>query len=452
MKKLIVILTVGLLAAATPAAGLDYFEDFESYAPGSQLHGQGGWAGWDNAVAAGEAAVDPRPARSQDPPFGELLAGIDPRRLRHRLFATILADVVAQAEVWQCSLAGARAGVEAYGGALAALQGQAVQTALSHFPLDPVLRRFAAMWLESDPGYIKAMRRTGKALELPFNAVVKTVRWLSRRNKQEGAAKPPPPEWHLALDQDLLTAANRLYQGITGEVLEIALAKRDPLTDELRSKMEALKAAGARFSEDGRISGDPQHPDAVTVRLGVPAVLAETQNRVRRREWRLTLERILAAKEEILGFTARMDGDLRALAEERRQQMGWTDQVRQTFSAALNVLPATAAVTYILTTGDPVGAAGIKVKLAGIFGLHDLYALVAIPATAGLQKADMKQLEEMLGPVAQAWLQHKLETIDALFEEEVTGELRTGAKDAGQRAEHLADGIGAQLALLSKTG
>ena len=138
------------------------------------------------------------------------------------------------------------------------------------------------------------------------------------------------------------------------------------------------------------------------------------------------------------------------LAEQRRRQMGWTDQVKQTFSAALNVLPATAAVTYILATGDPVGAAGIKVKLAGIFGLHDLYALVAIPATAGVQKADMKQLEEMLGPLAQSWLQHKLETINALFEKEVTGVLRTRADEAVHQAEQLGAGILAQLAILSK--
>jgi hypothetical protein len=144
-----------------------------------------------------------------------------------------------------------------------------------------------------------------------------------------------------------------------------------------------------------------------------------------------------------------MDGDLRALAEKRRKQMGWGDQLRQTFSAALNVLPATAAVTYILATGDPVGAAGIKVKLAGLFGLHDLYALVAIPATAGLQKADMKQLEEMLGPVAQSWLQHKLETINALFDKEVTGSLRTCVGEAAGQAQRLAGGIQAQLTHLS---
>lgn len=406
----------------------------------------------DNAVAAGEAAVHPKPVRPQDPSLSDLLAAIDPRHLRRQLFTTILADVVARAEAWQQSLAGAGAELKAYGGALGALQGQAVQTALSHFPLDPVLRRFAGIWLESDPGYIKAMRRTGKAIELPFSAVVKTVRWFSRRNKADGPAKPPPPAWHLTLDQDLLKAANRLYQGVTSERLELSLAARDPLAKTLQDLLEGLKGTGAHPSETSRIAADPQHPDKVTLCLGVPAVLAGDQQRVRGLEWRRTLERILAAKEEILGFTAQMDRDLRELAETRRRQMGWGDQLKQTFSAALNVLPATAAVTYILATGDPIGAAGIKVKLAGIFGLHDLYALVAIPATAGLQKADMKQLEEMLGPVAQSWLQHKLETINTLFETEVTGGLKRSAEEALQQAEGLSAGIQVQLTALSKAG
>ncbi|MDJ0784567.1 MAG: hypothetical protein QNJ22_21570 [Desulfosarcinaceae bacterium] len=403
----------------------------------------------DNAVAAGEASVQPMPARSQDPALETLLASIDPRQLRERLFASILSDLVDQAQEWHTSLKAALVEMRAYAGGVAALQKQSVQTALSHFPLDPVLRRFAAIWLESDPGYIKMMRRTGKVIEWPFTAALKTMRWLSRRGK--APPPPPPPQtWHAELDQDLLTAANRLYQGITSDILELSLAARDPLAVDLQAQLETLTRMGRQPPEVCHITADPHHPDTVTLCLAVPAGLKGAQERVRRLAWRKTLERVLAAKEEILGFTAQMDRDLRALADQRRQEMGWGDQLRQTVSAALNVLPATAAVTYILATGDPIGAAGIKVKLAGIFGFHDLYALVAIPATAGLQKADMKQLQEMLGPVAQSWLQHKLETINTLFESEVTGAVKADTTRAVQRAEALAAGIQVQLGHLSK--
>jgi hypothetical protein len=87
------------------------------------------------------------------------------------------------------------------------------------------------------------------------------------------------------------------------------------------------------------------------------------------------------------------------------------------------VIPATAAITYILHTGDPVGAAGIKVKLTGLLGLHDLYALVAIPATAGLSKTDQQQLDLLLKPLVQTWLENKYKTVQTLFEQQISGNL-----------------------------
>ncbi len=43
---------VAWLAAVAPV-GAQWFENFDTYANGSQIHGQGGWQGWDNSAAAG---------------------------------------------------------------------------------------------------------------------------------------------------------------------------------------------------------------------------------------------------------------------------------------------------------------------------------------------------------------------------------------------------------------
>jgi hypothetical protein len=61
------------------------------------------------------------------------------------------------------------------------------------------------------------------------------------------------------------------------------------------------------------------------------------------------------------------------------------------------------------------------VKLTGLFGAKDLYALVAIPVTTQLKKADQQQLKTMLGPIARAWFNHKLKRVQQLFEETITG-------------------------------
>ena len=128
-------------------------------------------------------------------------------------------------------------------------------------------------------------------------------------------------------------------------------------------------------------------------------------------------------KDRIVHISEKIDNELALIVTQYRSRMGFLSSLRQTVSALLNVLPATVAVSYILTTGDPVGAAGLKVKLTGLFGLKDLYALVAIPATTGLKKADQRQLEDLLGPIAKSWIEHKLTTIRQLFEEEITGSL-----------------------------
>ena len=129
----------------------------------------------------------------------------------------------------------------------------------------------------------------------------------------------------------------------------------------------------------------------------------------------------MAEKETILGISKKMEADLANLAGDFRNKMDLWRKVSQTFWAFLNVLPATVAVTYVLSTGDPVGGAGIKVKLAGLFGAKDLYALFAIPFTTGLKKAERLQLEEVLRVILQTWLKDKSKIVQQLFVKNITG-------------------------------
>jgi len=190
------------------------------------------------------------------------------------------------------------------------------------------------------------------------------------------------------------------------------------------------------------VSGDPASLSAAVAH----PVVAPAQDRLRHRDFNSILQAILARREEIGDIGADMDAELGRLADHFRSRMGVWDKVGQTFWACLNVLPAAAAVTYVLSTGDPVGGAAIKVKLAGLFGLKDLYALVAIPVTRGLKQADRKQLQEMLGPVAQTWLNHKFENVQGIFEQEITGDILRTAEQADGEAERLASAVGECLA------
>jgi hypothetical protein len=362
----------------------------------------------NNAVAAGEKPMALRSVQGSHPSLDGALAALDPAPLRRRLLATMFDDAVDQAEQMTRKIHGVKAHLDEYAHALEAAQSKCVQNALSHFPTDRVLRRFAQIWLDSDPTHIKLMRNTGKVIEWPMKTVLKTVRRL-KDPKQYKKTPSSEEKLSLQLEMDLLSAANQLY----------------------------------KVSVEPKISIGVQSVTA-------PAVVRSAQARLEKKPWQTTLEAIAAKKKDVLSWSAQLDAELKTLADDLRQRMGLMHQIRQTFSAMLNVIPATAAVTYILHTGDPMGAAGIKVKLTGLFGLHDLYALIAIPATAGMSKADRKQLEQMLGPLARTWLAHKLTVVRKLFEEQISGDVFNSAHHAQTKAEALVQKIDHALTVLDR--
>jgi hypothetical protein len=331
----------------------------------------------DNTVAAGEQPVR---LKAVDPPGSDLaaaLAALDTRALRQKMLASVYADSLEQADQMIQRVRVENANLKYYLELLTAVQQRCVQRALSHFPTDQVMGRFAEIWLAGDPAHIKWMRLTGRRVEWPYKAVFNVVQRL-RGAAGRLATALDEDRLNDQFELDLLEAANQLYQA----------------------------ALDAGILSNGR-----------TVKA--PAALQDARAHLREKNWQAVLGRIAEQKKMLLSWSDQLEGELEKLADDLRNRMGLFDQVRQTFGALLNVIPTTAAVTYILHTGDPVGAAGIKVKLTGLFGLQDLYALIAIP----MKRADRKQLERMLAPVAATWLAHKLKVVEALFTEHITGEL-----------------------------
>jgi hypothetical protein len=362
----------------------------------------------DNRVAAGQMPMVLRSLTRPGQDLRAALADLDVQGLRRRLAHSMAADAAGQARQLAGAAAQAHDQLHHYHQALQAAQQRAVQQALSHFPTDQVLRRFATIWQQTDPPHIKVMRFTGQAVEWPLKAVISMVRARAAKEKsmtRKRAADDPSDQ--IALD--LLQAATGLYQFAVESVVQ--------------------NGSGS---------------------MAAPAVVRPHQQALRQKNWQATLTRIQDQKEQILSWSGQLESDLRGLALGLRQRLGLMDQLRQTFSALLNVIPATAAITYILHTGDAAGAIGIKVKLTGLLGLNDLYALIAIPATAGLKKADQRQLDQLLAPVAQTWLSHKLTAVQTLFEEQISGELLRATGEALTRGAPLLEAVRQDLAALEE--
>ena len=358
----------------------------------------------DNRVAAGERFIALRPVGPAERSFAEALNALDVQQLRSELHAAVLRDALRDAGTTLARAHDSLSELERYAQGLRALQSGCVREALRYFPMDRVMRRFAKIWAASDPPAVRLMRRTGSWVEFPLRALTGAAGWA--REKLSGAPRPEKPSESFArkLEENLVSAATTLHQQLLSPVVS------------------GSAAAG-------------EAPDAVRAH---PAA-EPARERLRRMEFHGMLQAVLARQSEIGDVGGDMELELRGLADHFRSRMGLWDKVGQTFWAFLNVLPAAAAVTYVLSTGDPVGGTAVKVKLAGLFGLKDFYALVAIPVTRGMKKADRRQLQDMLGPIAQAWFERKLKTVQMIFEQEISGELlqavtRTASEAAGSIA------------------
>lgn len=380
----------------------------------------------DNRVAGGERPMSLVPMDDGAADLLKALAGLDPRRIREDLHRSIYGDVIAQGRQFLHAARESAAHLARYRKGLDAVQQQCVREALGHLPMDQVVGRFSEIWQATDPSHIKIMRKTGRVVETPLRLVMGVARWV--RGKGRDGAVPAADETSAALTADLSRAAGRLRKAAIDQVLELRLPEAEPVAAALRDDARGLTGTArmaVKRSDDGMLAFTiPAHP-----------ALAAVRGDLSRQDWTAVVDAMLSRRDTLLSLTDRLEAELQDLARSQRARMTTVDQLRQTFSAMLNIIPATAAVTYVLHTGDPVGAVGIKVKLAGLFGLNDLYALVAIPATAGMKKADLKQLETILGPVARAWLTEKLAAIDALFESQITGPLiKAGERISRQAA------------------
>jgi hypothetical protein len=377
----------------------------------------------DNRVAAGQRAMTILPAGGERPDLMTALTQMDPRQVRGELHRSIFRDVVDQARRFLQEARQSNAHLELYLESLRTVQRHSVEQALGRLPMDAVVRRFAEIWQAGDPSHIKIMRRTGQVVEAPARLLLRVARWAGGAKTR----KIMPPAAGAAMEADLTRAAGRLRQAAVDPAIELHMPETDPAARPLLEavrRLAALTGTTARRSDTGEMTLQvPFHP-----------ALAADQAALRDGNWSATVTGMLARQEALLRRTHQIDDELRRLSDEQRARLTTLDQIRQTFSAMLNIIPATAAVSYVLSTGDPFGAVGVKVKLTGILGLNDLYALVAIPATAGMKTADRKQLEALLGPVARAWLADKLTALEALFEETITGAMLRHGREAMQAA------------------
>ena len=388
----------------------------------------------DNRVAAEKAFMKLRPVPPVRLEFLSALAAIDGPGLRFELHASILKDVLQKAENFIDDGERSLDKLRLYSDAFQTLQSQYVHEALKHFPMDRVLKRFAKIWAQTDPAHIKLMRKTGSAIEFPLKVLFGAAGWAKDRLIANKAMPPDSADFNKKLEEDLVTAVTGLHAQAIGPQISVSGSLNDPVVKRMSQLVDRIRVRRANAAGQNPRAQSADQNQLLRIFVDTPPTVFPEQEQLRDRDFRSMLRAILSHKEELTEIPKDMLADLKELADHFRSKMGLWPKISQTFWASLNVLPATAAVTYVLSTGDPIGAAGIKVKLAGLFGAKDLYALVAIPVTTQLKKADRQQLKTMLEPIAQAWFNHKLNKVQQLFEETITAGIIRAVRETIERA------------------
>ncbi len=403
----------------------------------------------DNQVAAGERFMEIKPLNPKAPAFLHVLQAIDAPKVRLELYASILKDVCQQAEGIRERAEVSLDELRLYLDALLMAQSQSVREALKNFPINRIMRRFARIWSATDPTHIKIMRRTGSVIEFPLKMLLGAAGWAKDQMTLEKSDASSLNKYTQKVDEDLVTAVTGMHGQTVSPQLAVSSSSNESVAGRMVDIINTIRIR--KNLEKGQPPRAEPSGNGSTVAFLVDAhpVVHAQQELLRSRDFKTILQSILSEKDTILGISQDMERDLKKVADNFRNQMGLWRKVNQTFWAFLNVLPATVAITYVLSTGDPVGAAGIKVKLAGLFGAKDLYALFAIPFTTGLKKADRQQIEEMLSSILQTWLKDKSKIVQDLFEKNITGEIirraRQNIVDANQMISEIKELIPAWI-------
>jgi len=374
-----------------------------------------------DAVASGKQFIRLRPVRSDTPEIAELLHGLDPRQIRDNQIETTLSAFLQYVRQIIDTSKTVRDELELYSGDLRLALSHAVQQALATVPIEKIMNRMNRIWLDTSPPYLKFFRSVGSVVGKPARLILSMVKPSDGKEGRKGAAAAAAPLEEL--QSSLIGAAAELRDKILADELIAVTTEEDPQGADLIRVMDRVRLQRRCEEKQLPYRRPGASTGSVSMHVAAPLPSKAARDRLEDRPWSEVVARIVPVAEEILNISrdADLNRELTDLVNEFRQQMSFSQRTRESAFASLTILPATLGMAYILTTGDPVGGSGIYAKLHGLFGMHDLWALVSIPASAGLDETSRKNLHAMLAPVLSRWFESRAEIVKRLFEENITG-------------------------------
>lgn len=422
--------------ASTVARNL-YGEDWEESVLGTYR------AHDTNEVASGQGFMELLPV-GHGKELMDLLARIDASQLRQAQTADVLRDVASQAEqaLDECEVSLDELAL--YRDAVRIAQSHAVYRALSSLPVQEVTCRLQRLWEETSPPALRFMRNTSRTLAVPVKATFRLAKWV-RSSLSKPDQEPPPDDTPEARGRQLEEAAGELHRALQIDQIASRTTDGDPNGLKLLELIERVRTRRSLAGAELPLADSTGPAGTIGFAIGIHPSLIAHRDEVLRKPWKDALADIVersrpalhVPEESAVPLDQELDQEFRAVIDEFRTGMSMSQRLRETAFASLHLVPPVLAISYVLATGDlsggaaVVGAEATKVgvaatvyaKVKGLFGLNDLWALVALPANTGLSEADQKRLELMLQPVIQKWFRNRSSLIETIFQESITDQI-----------------------------
>ena len=363
-----------------------------------------------NDVARQEEWMEFRPLE-EGPSLLALLGELDPHDVRRKQTEAALHDVLDKAVHASEHARWSLDALTIYRDTLRIEQGHCVTQALTKLPVRKVMERIAEIWSETSPLPVRVLRGAGRLLGMPTKFVFHDVpKWVLEvfGGNDAIAAEGDPLEKQLA---DVEEAASRLHRTLLLDEISTVTTKSDPDGCSLLQRIDTVRRA-ARLDDVTSPRYESGDRGKYHVYAKAHPTTGQGRDRLKQSEWVSTLERVCDAARGILKMPIDQDleEELRRVVLDFRAKMTLRKKLREIFFAALHGVPVLMAATYVVISGAPVGGGGIYAKVSGMFGLHDLWAFLALPAHTGLNEADRKQLETLLAPAMSSWVSSRATT------------------------------------------
>lgn len=298
----------------------------------------------------------------------------------------------------------------AYRDSVRAMAWHAVLDGLKNFPQGPLMEKFVACWRASQPALVRLVHWPGRKLS-------QMTGWIRGKFKGDDRAEQPSTaeEYRKRFLDDFKDSISKLLSKLSQPALSVEVSS---VSEETKELCDALRNLVSRHVKDYGFS--PFGKEKAECSVPKPSLLKPTlENEIR----------VITSqdKDELVGEAARiacldadLANDIQALVDETRKKRRFWEKSKEGLWAAVATLPPIAAVTWTFCTYDAVVGTGVVAHLGAFFGLGDLWATLAIPASLGLDAANKHFLEKGLKGLYEKWFNRKREPILKLIEGHIT--------------------------------